>query len=80
MSSDWPSALEPKQGSSPEHSPVGIQSSSDVVSPGEQQPDFVREATSDLVSKVKSLQKSYEDYLEVQQVKIFSFYWSLGSR
>lgn len=73
MPSDWPSALEIKQSYSPERSPVGIQSPSDIVSPEEQHTDFVQEATSDLVSKVKLLQKSYEDYLEVQQVKILSF-------
>ena len=56
MSSDWPSALEPKQSYSLERSPVGIQSPSDVVSTDEQKSDFVRDATSDLVSRVKSLQ------------------------
>lgn len=74
MSSDWPSALEPKQSYSLERSPVGIQSPSDVVSTDEQNSDFVRNATSDLASRVKSLQKSYEDYLEVQQVDIFSLF------
>lgn len=74
MSSDWPSALEPKQSYSLERSPVGIQSPSDVVSTDEQKSDFVRDATADLVSRVKSLQKSYEDYLEVQQVDIFSLF------